>query len=493
MTIKVDAKVSQIKYENPFELYTKLSNKGNDISLFFESKSPNQKYPRKSIIVPTPSIKITGKKEDFAIIALNKAGEKILSNFGKNDFPYAKKLSVEKRIIKGIVEKKENPELSEEENSKLANISFVIKTILGKFEAENTYAGLYGVFAYDFARNFYKVAEKQPDEGCKDFELFLPTKVYVLYDDEKRAETIELKFNGKKFPAEKGIRGFEFKKQEAKVTYDLSEEEYKQNTQKIINEIKNGRAMQCVLSRRTSQTLQKHPLESYKELREINPSPYAFYYNLGNNEILYGASPEMHIKISASKKGKEIEIRPIAGTITRSNNPLEDAEARRNLLNDEKELREHTMLVDLARHELYKLSDPKSVEVTDLFTLEHYPNLYHLVSGVKGLLKKDKDAIDALLITLPAGTLSGAPKQEAMNMIEQYEGSKRGYYGGASGLVSFNGECNTGITIRSVHVRNNKSELRSGAGIVALSTPERELNEIKLKAAKAMSVLEVKK
>ncbi len=492
MTIKIETIKTPTKYENPFELYLKLSNNGNNISLLFESKSPNQKYPRKSIIVPNPSIKITGKKEDFTITALNKAGEEILKYFSKNDFPYATNLVADEKHIAGKVEKKENPELSEEENLKLSNISSVIKTILGKFNSTDSYAGLYGVFAYDFARNFYKVEDKQKEEGCKDFELFLPTKIYALYDDEKRAETHEFTFNGKKFTEEKGIKGFDFAKQERKAEYDLTEEEYKNNAQKIINEIKNGRAMQCVLSRRTTETIQKHPIESYKELREINPSPYSFYYNLGDNEILYGASPEMHIKISKTEEGKEIEIRPIAGTITRSKNPLEDAEARRNLLNDEKEIREHTMLVDLARHELYKLSDPTSVEVIDLFTLEHYPNLYHLVSGVKGILKKDKDAIDALLITLPAGTLSGAPKQEAMKMIEQYEGSKRGYYGGASGVISFNGECNTGITIRSVHVRNNKSEIRSGAGIVALSTPEKELKEIKLKATKAMKVLEVK-
>jgi anthranilate synthase component 1 len=115
--------------------------------------------------------------------------------------------------------------------------------------------------------------------------------------------------------------------------------------------------------------------------------------------------------------------------------------------------------------------------------------LYHLVSGIKGILRKEKDAVDSLLITLPAGTLSGAPKQEAMNMIEEYEGSKRGYYGGASGILAFNGECNTGITIRSIYVKNNKSEIRSGAGIVALSAPEKELKEIKLKASKAISVL----
>ncbi len=510
MTIKITTKITPTKYQNPFDLYSKLSNKGNNVSLLFESKSPNQKYERKSMIVCDLALKVVGKDENFSITALNKAGENLLSNFSKKDFTYSINFKQEKKVITGKVEKKENNNLSEEENEKLTNISFVIKTILSKFESENSYAGLYGVFAYDFAKNFYKVKEKQIDLGEKDFELFLPTKVYVLYDDEKRAEELNFYFNGKKFASEKPIKGFEFKKEITKAEYDLSDEEYKGIVQKAITDIKNGRVMQCVLSRKTTLSLQKHPFESYRELRETNPSPYSFYYNLGENEILYGASPEMHIKIDITPKGREIEIRPIAGTIIRSNNPLEDAENRKQLLNDEKEIREHTMLVDLARHELYKLCVSESVEVTDLYTLEHYPNLYHLVSGVKGILKnqvlqkstgvakpkvlqQEKDAIDSLLVTLPAGTLSGAPKQESMNMIESYEGSKRGFYGGASGVVSFNGACNTGITIRSVHVRNNKSEIRGGAGVVALSTPEGELKEIKLKISKAMSVLEVKK
>ncbi len=492
MKIKIKTKITPIKYSNPFELYSKLSNKGKNVSLLFESKSENQKYERKSMIVPSLILKITGKKENFQIKALNKVGEKILSMFNDKDFAYSTNFSQNKNEINGKVEKKENPNLSEEENSKLPNISFIIKTILNKFESENPYAGLYGVFAYDFARNFYHVEEKSTDEGCNDFELFLPTKVYVLHDDEKRAELIEFSFNDKKFSKEKEIVGFEFKKTKNEIEFDLSEDEYKTIVEKSIKDIKNGRVMQCVLSRRTKVNLQKTPFESYAKLRETNPSPYSFYYCLGDNKILYGASPEMHIRIDVTDKGRKLQIRPIAGTIKRSTNPLEDAENRKKLLNDEKEIREHTMLVDLARHELYKLCETKSVEVTDLYTLENYPNLYHLVSGVEGILKKDKDPIDALLITLPAGTLSGAPKQEAMKMIEQYEGSKRGFYGGASGLISFNGGCNTGITIRSTYVVNGKSEIRGGAGIVALSTPEGELNEVKLKISKALSVLEEK-
>ncbi|MFA6269219.1 MAG: anthranilate synthase component I family protein [archaeon] len=493
MKINITEQTKEVKYENPFELYKKLSNNGNYLSLLMESKSPNQKYERKSIIADCVAIKIIGKGEEFRIIGLNKTGEEILLQFKQTDFNYSENYKQTNTEITGIVRKQENDELSEEDNTKLQNISTVIKTILAKFNSTNPYVGLYGVFAYDFAKNFYKVEERLKDEEHKDFELFIPARIHVLYDDEKRAEIIELGFCGKNFTACTQKNEFEFTKQKSSSKTDLSDEEYKTRVEKVVADIKNGRAMQCVLSRNTTIALEKHPFESYTNLRETNPAPYSFYYNLGENEILYGASPEMHIRIDDTSGGKEIQIRPIAGTIMRSTNPLEDAEARRKLMTDEKELREHTMLVDLARHELYKLCEIKSVEVTDLFTLEQYPNLYHLVSGVRGILKRDMTAIDALLITLPAGTLSGAPKKEAMKMIEQYEASRRGFYGGASGFISFNGTCNTGITIRSVHVRNNCSEVRGGAGIVALSTPEAELNEIKLKTAKMMSVLGEKK
>ncbi|MFA5125433.1 MAG: anthranilate synthase component I family protein [archaeon] len=489
MKIKVTSEIAQIKYQEPFKLYLKESQNGNTPSLLMESKSPNQKYPRKSIIVPNPAVKIEGKNEEFKITALNKAGKKILNFFSKKDFDYAINYFQDKKTIKGKVLKQENKNANEEKEAKLKNISCVIKTVLNKFDSSDSCAGVYGVFAYDFAKNFYKVEERQKEENINDFELFLPTKIYLLHDNEKRAEMHEFLFNSEKFEEEKPKKSFSFKKQKKQEQTDLSDDQYKEVVAKSIEEIKKGRVIQCVLSRKTTVSLQKHPIKSYELLRATNPSPYSFYYNLGNNEILYGASPEMHIKIYNTKKGKEIEIRPIAGTIMRSKNPLEDAEARKNLLNDEKEIREHTMLVDLARHEIYKLSKTNSVEVIDLFTLENYPNLYHLVSGIKGMLKENKDAVDALLITLPAGTLSGAPKQEAMKMIEEYEGSKRGYYGGASGLLAFNGECNTGITIRTIYVKNNNSEVRGGAGITALSTPEKELNEIKLKTSKAMEVL----
>jgi|GEM_PF-2313701 len=488
--MKIKTKVTTLDYSDPFKLFKEISDNGNNISLLMESRSLNERYGRQTIIVPNPSIKIVGSENKFRIEALTKKGKDILKLFNKKDFEFANNVKFNADNITGIVKKEENNNTDEEGQFKLKNISYVIKMILKKFESENDYCGLYGALSYDFAKNFYKI-NKKFEEKTDDFVLFLPTSVLVFYDLEKKAEKLEFIFENIKVDDEK-VKGFEFKKQKNEIRFDVGEREYLKNLEKVIKDINNGRAMQCVYSRKIEMALQKHPFESYSQLRELNPSPYSFYYNFGNNEILYGASPEIHIKVQKKENKREIEIRPIAGTILRPQNTFEDADARKKLLNDEKEIREHTMLVDLARHELYKLCKRQSVEVTDLFTLEKYTNLYHLVSGVKGILKNN-DVIDAMLVTLPAGTLSGAPKQEAMKMIEEYESSKRGFYGGAIGLIGFNETCNTGITIRSIHVKNNFSTVRAGGGVVALSTSLGELNESKLKMSKALLVLEESK
>ena len=185
----------------------------------------------------------------------------------------------------------------------------------------------------------------------------------------------------------------------------------------------------------------------------------------------------------------EIEMRPLAGTTRRSSDPLVDAQLRIALQTNAKELREHLMLLDLGRNEIYELCHPRTVRVTDVLTIEHYPNLYHLASGVRGRVRSGVDVLEALLTTIPAGTLSGAPKFEAMKLIEKLEGSRRQYYGGAIGYLGSNGDCNTGITIRSIHVHRGMSYVHAGAGIVAHSTPEGETKEIQLKSEAALGVL----
>ncbi|MFO8015874.1 MAG: anthranilate synthase component I family protein [Candidatus Woesearchaeota archaeon] len=483
--ISVKAKETRIEYQDPFRLYMNLSDKGNNISLLMESRSLNLQYGRESLIVPNPAVRITGKKERFKIEALTESGRRLVGLFSGQDFPYAEDYLQRGGVIEGEVRSIEKKDFDEKKRTGLQNISFMLKTIMQKMDCESGYAGLYGAFAYDFARNFYPAGERPEREDGPDFVLFIPSSVYVFDDIRQKAVKIEFEFNGISGRSDSPNKGFDFARKKGGAEYDMTDDEYLLKAGKIIRDIKEGRAMQCVLSRRAKTALQKHPVESYARLRDVNPSPYSFYYNLGDNEILYGASPEMHICIN----DKEIEIRPIAGTIARSGNPLEDARNRIALLMDEKETREHAMLVDLARHELYALSETDSMHIKELFSIEEYPNLYHLVSGIKARLRGDTNAVDAMLVTLPAGTLCGAPKTEAMRMIDEYESSGRGFYGGAVGFLCFNGDCNLGITIRSVHVKGSESIVRAGAGIISLSDPYSELKETSLKMEKSLEVL----
>ena len=268
----------------------------------------------------------------------------------------------------------------------------------------------------------------------------------------------------------------------------MSDSDFKASVSEIRSGIIGGRFMQCVLSKSISLPVMEAPFKSYSRLRDINPSPYCFFFNFGGGEFLYGSSPEIHAVV---ENGKMV-VRPLAGTQPRTGNPLNDAKLRREFLKDKKERSEHLMLVDLSRSEVYRLCEPRSVSVTDTLTIEEYPNLYHLASGVEGTLKPEFDSIDVLLTTLPAGTLSGSPKKEAMRAIEELEPDRRGYYGGAIGYLGFDGDCNTGITIRSVHVVDGRSTVQAGAGIVLDSNPENELDEINLKLSKPLKNLERK-
>lgn len=484
--MKIQQKQTKIPYTNPFHCYKDHSSNGDRVSLLMESRSVNPKYGKQSIVVPNAAVRVTGKNDFFSLEALTEAGEVILSAFKQEDFPYAHDVHISDGRIIGRVQKKGNGNLEEHERIRQPNTSYVIRTVLQKFpELKDEHAGLYGVFAYDFARHFESFGNRFSQGGEPDFLLFLPT-TFVYFDDiRERAAIKQFYFDGKNDDLDGKSISSNFRPFPLQTYEDMSIQEYADKVAFIVQEIRKGRLMQCVLSRNQGMSLQKHPLDSYARLRDINPSPYSFYFSFGNHEYLYGASPELHIKVANGN----IEIRPLAGTIRRGETPMQDFEARVKLMTNPKEHREHTMLVDLARHEISRLADAGSVKDTDLFTVEEYPNLFHLGSGVVGKLRPGIDSLDALLTTIPAGTLSGAPKVEAMRMIEELENSRRDFYGGAIGYLSFNGDCNTGITIRSVFSKDGMSFVRAGAGIVVHSIPEEEAREIGLKSEKAMQVL----
>jgi len=247
----------------------------------------------------------------------------------------------------------------------------------------------------------------------------------------------------------------------------------------IKEEIFAGNAFQVVLSQRFEVKISVDPFLIYQTLRSTNPSPYMYYIKLSSGVTIVGSSPEAMIKI----EDRTAIVHPIAGTRPRSTNPEKDALLETELLNDPKERAEHVMLVDLGRNDLARVSESGSVEVIELMKIEKYSHVMHIVSTVKSTLKKSVTSLDALLSVFPAGTLSGAPKPRAMNIIEKHEASKRGLYGGVVAYMDFHGNLDSCIAIRTALIKDGCAYVQAGAGIVADSVPELEELETVDKAA----------
>ncbi|CFX98053.1 ADC synthase [Syntrophomonas zehnderi OL-4] len=262
---------------------------------------------------------------------------------------------------------------------------------------------------------------------------------------------------------------------------NLGREEFCTMVESAQKHIQQGDVFQVVLSRRWRKKSPASPWQVYLQLRHINPSPYMFYLLLPD-QVLLGASPEMQVKV---EKGR-VKSRPIAGTRKKTGNPKIDEDICQELLQDEKERAEHLMLVDLSRNDIGRVSRPGTVEVSEFMQLEAYSHVVHIVSTVEGELAAGIDALEAFASCFPAGTLSGAPKRKAMEIINRLEKDSRGPYGGAVGFIDFNGTLDSCITIRSILHKNGSYYLQSGAGIVADSVPEREDEETYHKARALM-------
>ena len=250
------------------------------------------------------------------------------------------------------------------------------------------------------------------------------------------------------------------------------EEAFKQAIEKIRNYILAGDAMQVVLSQRMTIPFDSSPLNLYRALRSTNPSPYMYYMDMGDFHVV-GSSPEILARLEEG----EITVRPIAGTRKRGSTEEKDKALEQELLNDPKELAEHLMLIDLGRNDAGRVSKTGTVRLTDKMIIERYSHVMHIVSNVKGQLKDGMDALDVLRATLPAGTLSGAPKVRAMEIIDEMEPVKRGIYGGAVGYLAWNGNMDTAIAIRTAVIKNRQLHIQAGAGVVADSIPELEWKE----------------
>lgn len=267
---------------------------------------------------------------------------------------------------------------------------------------------------------------------------------------------------------------------------NFKKEDFEKVVLKAKDYIKEGDIIQVVLSQRFSKKIKTDPLNIYRAIRVINPSPYLFYLDFKDLKII-GSSPEILVTV----KDKKILTKPIAGTRPRGKTLEEDLKLKEDLLSDEKERAEHLMLVDLARNDVGKVAVKGSVKVDRFMYIENYSHVMHIVSDVSGILREDLHPLDVLKSVFPVGTVSGAPKVRAMQIIEELEPEKRGVYSGAVGYISFDGNLDTAIAIRTAVVVNDTVYIQAGAGIVADSVPEKEWLETVNKAKAMMKAVEV--
>ncbi|MBN2351686.1 MAG: chorismate-binding protein [Spirochaetales bacterium] len=350
-------------------------------------------------------------------------------------------------------------------------------------------AGGIGFLTYEFAAHFdtIRLKPKTDEFGLPD-AMFLLGHVFLLFDHytdtivliglnyketavdlEKELDDIESRLNDLDFNFMAGERktvSAEIVKREGE------EEEYMRGVEKVREEIIRGNLLQGVLSRRLYVKTDLDALQGYRNLRSFNPSPYMFYLNCGAFQ-LFGASPEVHVKV----EGRQALIRPLAGTRRRGKDPVEEAALEKELLADEKERAEHLMLVDLARNDLGRMCEPGSVAPTEMMAIEKYSHVMHIVSEVTGTLKADKTGLDALRASFPAGTVSGAPKIKAIEVLDSLEKPKRGFYAGIVGYVEPGGSLDSCIAIRCALKKDGLLVLQAGAGIVYDSLPHKELEE----------------
>lgn len=347
---------------------------------------------------------------------------------------------------------------------------------------DSAYCGLYGYTSFNAVRYFEHIDVKDSKEAkndAPDIHYIMYKYLLVFNDFSSELKLLEMLANGESSRADEIVRAV-MSRNYATYTFHavgpttspLTDEEHKANIRRGIAHCKRGDVFQIVLSRRFIQHYEGDDFELYRALRRINPSPYLFYFDFGGFRI-FGSSPETHCRIEDNGMAY---IDPIAGTTRRQGNTEADAKAAAALLADPKENAEHTMLVDLARNDLNRHCS--EVEVEFLKDTQFYSHVIHLVSRVRGRVRPGTNAIKLLADTFPAGTLSGAPKVRALQLISQYEPHNRGAYGGCIGFIGLNGTLNQAITIRSFVSRNGELWFQAGGGIVAASDEEYELQEV---------------
>ncbi|MFN3660880.1 MAG: anthranilate synthase component I, partial [Brevinematales bacterium] len=362
-------------------------------------------------------------------------------------------------------------------------------------------SGLVGYFGYDAVRYMERIPDVKPYRFRLPDVYFVLPRVLVVFDHIKqKIFLITYRFGEEDVNPEEKLRRYEERLYQShslpklicgrssglKLLSNFRREDFLSAVQKAKQYIISGDIFQIVLSQRFRVELQEPAFSIYRKLRMINPSPYMFFMEFGDFEIV-GSSPEVMVKRTIRNGVDEVLLRPIAGTRPRGKTREEDETHERELLGDIKERAEHTMLLDLGRNDLGRIASYGEVRVERPFHIERYSHVMHIVSDVRATPKQDVHPLDIIMATFPAGTVSGAPKIRAMEIIEELEPEKRGIYAGAVGYIDFRGNLDTGIAIRTLVCRDGMAYLQAGAGIVYDSVPEREYEETINKARALMS------
>jgi anthranilate synthase len=380
---------------------------------------------------------------------------------------------------------------TEEERSKVPTVFTVLRAVIDLFHSDADSAiGLFGAFGYDLAFQFdaIKLSMQRPEDQ-RDMVLFLPDEILVVdhhaakawidrYDFAKHGVTTEGR--------DEDIAPEPFQRTTVQPPKgDHKPGEYAQLVTKAKESFRRGDLFEVVPGQKFMERCDSKPSEISNRLKAINPSPYSFFINLGHQEYLVGASPEMFVRVS----GRRIETCPISGTIKRGADPIADSEQILKLLNSKKDESELTMCSDVDRNDKSRVCEPGSVKVIGRRQIEMYSRLIHTVDHIEGRLREDMDAFDGFLSHAWAVTVTGAPKLWAMRFIENHEKSPRAWYGGAIGMVGFNGDMNTGLTLRTIRIKDGIAEVRAGATLLNDSDPHEEEAETELKASAMISAI----
>jgi anthranilate synthase component 1 len=508
--------VKEIDIDEPVDFFAKLSDYGRAKNCCLLEASDHLSENALSFGTARPALYLTGTGADFTIKALSKTGVRMLDFLfaNKDRFTFCESIQFCPEEINGRIRQEEKL-VDEQSRLRSTNQMDVLRAVAFTFSLASkpfrVTCGLLGALSYDFIDQFEKLPASETDLlGNPDYELYFADNIFLMDHEHGKGYVIvnciitngdreavireaqssfDYYFNIARFEPPKGQK---FTGELPAAMTDTNQSEYEQIVKQAKQHIIDGDIFQVVLSRTKMQPCPDEPLDVYKRLRKLNPSPYMFYLNTPNT-ILMGSSPELNLRVSGIKD-RQVEIRPIAGTKPRGRVGGEidfdtDFRYEAELKIDRKELAEHMMLVDLARNDIARVAKPGSRMVTELLTVEKYESVQHLVSNVRGTLATELDALSAYLATMNMGTLTGAPKIEAMKIIRQLEKSKRGYYGGAVCYLTVDGQFDSCITIRSLQVRDHTAYIRVGAGIVHDSVPKTEFEETEHKANSCMRAI----